>query len=526
VPTVDVNELASLGVVNDIPPYMLPPEAWNIGLNVRYSNRGVEALTGWQTIFDAPPVAPHFLLPIVTAAQNFWLYFSLTKAYVWDGATHADITRAVGGDYTATNTFDLNGTIFNGVPIFNNGSDVPQFRANMTAGTKFANLTNWPGNLRAAIVRSVGPYLVAVNLTEGGVALPHSVQWSHPADPGSIPSSWDITDPTKDAGRSDLPDVNSGLLREALPLSSNLILYKDNSTWVMSPSGSARFPFSFKTLFETSGIMAPRCVALTGDGTRHVVLTQDDVIWHNGSSWESILFERQRTTLFNEIDTTNYKTCFVFTLPLRDEVWICYPTAGQTQPNKALIWNYKQGQKGVISYADGITFRHAAIGNIEGASDELWSTGTDEWDEDTGPWSELSRRRVVLAGTDATKFYNMDRTNQRDGVDFTSTLQRISLSIIGRKRNGDWIEDHEVLKLYHRLWPKLQGGPINVRAGAQEVVDGPVSWGPLGSYDASAERFVELEEISGAAVGIEWSSSGVAWRLDGYKIDISILGNF
>lgn len=525
-PPVEIDDLATYGVISDIPPYQLPPEAFSFGLNVRYSNRGVEALTGWRSIFSAPPQAPQFLLPVVTASQNFWVYASSVALYVWDGASHSDVSRAAGGPYTVADTSVLNGLVFGGIPIINNGTDVPQYRPDMLAGTKFAALLNWPANLRASIVRALGPYLFALNLTEAGVVMPHTVQWSHPATPGAVPSSWDITNPAVDAGRQDLPDVNSGLIREALSLGSSLIIYKDNSTWQATPSGRTRFPFNFKTIFETSGILGPRCVTLTGDGTRHVVLTQDDVIWHNGASIDSILFEKQKTTLFNEIDTVNYKSSFLFTLPLRDEVWICYPTSGNVNPNKALIWNYKQGQKGSISFADGINFRHAAIGNIEGASDEIWDSGTDSWEEDTGPWSDLSRRRVVLAGTDAAKFYDMDRTNQRDGVDFTSTLQRTSLSVVGRKKSGEWIEDFDSIKSWHTMWPKMQGGVVNIRIGTQEVTDGAVSWGPVVTFDPQTERFVDLDDISGVSLGFELSSSGKAWRIDGYKLDLTVLGKF
>lgn len=526
-PDVEINDLASLGAILDIPPYMLPPEAWSLALNVRFTNRGVERLLGWEQIFGTPGVAPHFVMPISTVATNYWLYAGLTKIYVFDGSTHADITRAVGGNYGATETYQWNGTILGGIPIFNNNVDVPQFRANMTAGTKFADLTNWPATLRAAVIRSFGPYLMAFNLTESGTSKPHTIAWSHPADPGSIPSSWDHTDPTVDAGRKDLEDVNSGIILEALPLGGQMFIYKENSTWRAVPIGG-RFIFDFKTVFETSGILAPRCVALTADGKRHCVVTQDDMIWHNGSQVVSILDQRDRETLFSEMDTVNYYNSFLFDYPLRGEMWFCYPTAGQIQANKALIWNYRQGgEKGVVSFVDGITFRNAAIGNVEGDSSELWSDGTDEWDVDTGPWSEFARRRVVLVGTDATKFYNLDKTATRDGVSFSATLRREGLSIIGRTRQGQWIEDHQVNKMWQRLWPKIQGGPVNIRVGAAEIVNGAVTWGPYVSFDPALGRTADIDPVSGAAIAIEFTTTAnVSWRLDGYKASITPLGQF
>lgn len=523
---IDINDLAKYGVVNDVKPYMLPPEAWTMALNMRYRDGAPESLLGWEQIFGTPPVAPHFIMPISTPATNYWLYASLAKIYVWDGTTHADITRTVGGDYTGTETAQWNGTILGGIPIFNNGVDVPQFRADMTAGTRFANLTNWPANLRTRVMRAFGPYLMAFGLTEAGTVKPHTVLWSHPADPGSIPSSWDSTDEARDAGRKDLEDVNSGIIYDALPLQSTMYVYKETSTWKVTPIGG-RYIFDWKTLFETSGILGPRCVALTGEGTRHLVVTQDDAIWHNGNKVVSILDKRQRARLFSEMDTVNYRNSFMFTNPLSTEIWFCYPTTGNTNPNKALIWNYGNGgENGVISYADGITFRNAAIGDIEGDSAELWSEGVDEWSEDTGPWSEFTRRRVVLAGTDATKFYNMDRGATRDGVSFTQTLQREGLSIIGRKRTGEWIVDHQNLKLLQRLWPKVTGASVSIRLGKQEVVDGPIEWGSVVVFDPTLGRAADNDPISGAAIALEFSTLSKSWKLDGYKMAIATLGQF
>lgn len=524
-PDIDINDLASLGVINDVKPYMLPPEAWTLALNMRYRDKAVESLLGWEQVFGTPPVAPHFLMPISTVATNYWLYSSLTKIYVYDGVAHTDITRTVGGNYTATETYQWNGTILGGIPIFNNGVDVPQYRADMASGTEFENLPNWPANLRARVIRAFGPYLMAFGLTEAGVVKPHTILWSHPADPGSVPSSWDSTVLSNDAGRKDLEDVNSGVILDAMPL-TNMFIYKENSTWRATHIGG-RFIFDFKPFLETSGILAPRCVALTGDGKRHCVVTQDDMIWHNGNRIVSILDDRQRTKLFAEMDTLNYGNSFMFCNPLASEIWFCYPTTGMTNPNKALIWNYKEGgEKGVISFADGITFRNAAIGSIEGDSSELWSDGTDEWDEDTGPWSEFLRRRVLLAGTDATKFYNMDRGSTRDGVAFLQTLQREGLSVVGRKRNNEWIVDHQNRKLFQRLWPKVTGNAINIRLGSQELVDGPVSWGGAVEFDPTIGRAADNDPISGAALAIELSSSSKSWRLDGYKAAITLLGQF
>lgn len=531
-PNIEIDDLGSLGTIRDPPPYQLPPEAWSLGSNMRVLDGGMERLLGWTSIFGTPLGDPHFSVPLTTAAQTYWLYMSLTKGFVYDGTNHVDITRA-SADYSALDTVNWNGTVLGGIPILNNGVDVPQYWATADTGTLLDDLPNWPSTLRAAVVRSIGPYLVAVNLIDTGQNLPHTIQWSHPADPGSIPVSWDYTDPTVDAGRKDLDDVNAGLILDAVPLQSNLIVYKQNSIWLMTPSGG-QFIFNFNKFLETVGLLGPRCAAASGDGLRHICATQDDIIWHNGNQAHSILNGIQKRRLFNDIDTNNYANSFMFANPQYSEMWFCYPSQGQEYPDRAIIMK-DIGSGFVVSEADGITFRNATIGPIEGDNDETWDANEELWDDDTGPWSVVTRRKVLLSVPASSKFLLLDSGVDRDGVAFTGLLQREALAIIGKKRTGEWIEDFEHLKLVDSFLPKVQGGPINVRLGTQQLVEGAITWGPLTVYDPSAgtlddDNFaqgimVDMEPVSGRAIAVEFSAA-VPWRIDGYKISLTVLGSF
>lgn len=522
--TIDINDLATIGLVRDVPAYQLPPEAWSVAENVRFVDDGVERLLGWTSTFGSPPVDPCFAMPIVTASQTFWPYVSLEKAYVWDGTNHTDITRVSGGDYATTKTADWNGTILGGVAIFNNGIDDPQFWATASTGTPLAKLTNWPANTKAKVLRAFGPYLIAINVVKNGNAYPHMVKWSHPADPGSVPSSWDETDPTVDAGEKDLEDTVSGILVEALPLQSAMFLYKQGSTWRMTNIGG-QFIFQFDKFLETSGILAARCACVTGDGLRHVVATQDDIIVHNGTVASSILSKRQKKALAAAIDTTNYANSFMFCNPIYDEVWFCYPTQGQTIPNRALIWNYKNGEKGVISEAD-IGFENAATGPIENSSDETWASVTGSWDDDTEAWSTLQRRKVVCCNPSGRKFYLLDSGLLKDGMNYNATLQREGLAVVGRKRSGEWIVDFERRKFVNGLWPKITGGPVNIRIGYQDFPHAASTWRPAVIFNPATD--IKIDAVgSGRAFGVEFATAdAVHWRIDGYKIDIEQTGRF
>lgn len=532
--TIEIDDLARIGVIRDTPAYMLPPEAWTAVLNMRMVDDGVNSMLGWESTFGTPGVAPHFLMPIRTASTTFWLYTSLTKAYGYDGTTHTDITRAAGGNYTASNSREWNGCILGGIPVVNNGVDVPQQWATVALATPLTALTNWPAALRAKVVRNFGPFLVALNLTDTGVAKPHRVRWSHPADPGSVPSSWDVTDPTKDAGENDLSDSKAGVIVDGLPLGGTFYIYKEASTWKMRFVGGRRImDLGDAAWLPDTGILAPRCVTVAKKGTMHVVATQDDIIWHNGNTVQSILSKRYRRALFNEIDTTNYQNCFMFENPDYNEVWFCYPSSGMTNPNKALVLNYTN-EGWAITEADGITFRNAVVGPVEAPGTSLWSDRSDAWDDASDTWSSIERRRAVAAATDDTKFWKLDSTNTRNGSTFTRRLQREGLALLGRKRSGDWIVDFEVMKFFSRMWPKIQGGPVDFRVGTQMLVNGAITWGDYYSFDPTTGEVTaplgvtaDPLPVSARALAIEWRTTGsVSWRLDGYKIDVQASGMF
>ena len=520
-PDIDISEVAGLGVIRDEQAHRLPPEAWSLGENVRVQDEGIKRLPGWDEVFNDPPVDPHFTMAVSTPAQTFWPYVSLTKAYVWDGTTHTDITRTVGGDYAASNTEDWNGTLLGGVAIFNNGVDIPQFWATPSIGTDLANLPNWPVDLRAKVIRSISSFLVAINLTDGSDSFPHAVQWSHPADPGSVPISWDITDPTKDAGRVDLPDVNSGPAVDALLLRDALYIYKDNATWRMRFVGG-QFIFAFDPFLTTSGLLAARCATVLGDGQRHFVVTQDDILVHNGNTAESIGEKRFKRYLFNQIDVTNFRRSFCFTNPNFSECVLCYPTAGQLQPNRAVIWNYGNN---TFTEAD-INFRNAAIGQVEVNDLGIWDTDSQPWNEDVTPWSTLQRRKVVVCDPANSRFNQLDVGTTRNGATFSATLQRQTLGLMGRDRNGKWIENFDDRKFFKRVWPKIRGGPVRIRVGFQDFVTGSITWSDQMPFDPSNMMYLDFEQ-SGRAISIEFATTDpVDWTLDGYTIEAEYGGRF
>lgn len=521
--SVEIDDVASIGVIRDTPPHQLPPEAWTLAENVRFNDTSIARCDGETQIFGTPGVAPYHALFVATASQPWWLYGGLQKIYAYDGATHTNITRQTAGvdvNYNATGAADWNSTLLGGIPILNNGIDVPQYWSSYSSAVKMANLPNWTPNMVAKVVRSFGPYLMACGITLAGVSKPNDVRWSAPANPGTVPASWDITDPSTNAGAVSLPDVDSGIILDALPLQGRFYVYKENGVWRFRNVGG-RFVFDQDAIFETIGLLATRCVAVTGDGQRHIFAANDDIYLHDGNKAVPVLPLKIKRYLYNQIDVSNFRSSFMFVNSIRDEAYFCYPQQGSATPTRAVIINYKNG---AVTERDIAPIQHASIGTVQTADATTWTTVVGTWADQSSPWSVSNRRKMVCSAPASTKFLQLDLGTTRDGSAFTGLIQRTSLAVVGKKRNGDWIEDFEVRKLVHRIWPKMSGGPVNIRLGGQDVPNGSIRWSDPKSFNPATEKYCDIQ-AEGAAIAIEISAN-VPWQLDGYKLDMVTLGRF
>lgn len=525
---VQVDNLSVAGLIKDLPPQRIPPEAFTSAMNMRFVEQKAKRIAGRTAVFGTPTVAPYFLLPVKSAAESlFWVYCSLTKAYVYAAGVHTDISRLVGGNYGATAARDWNATVHGGIPIINSGNDDLQYWATVAAATHLAILPNWTVGDRTRVIRSLGPHLVALNFSTGGGAtlFPHGVRWSHPSDPGSVPTSWDYTDETVDAGIYELPDASAGVILDGLGLRGQMFIYKEGSAWSMRFIGG-RPVFAFNQFLGQSGILATRCVGVTGDGKYHFCVSQDDIYIHDGSSDPiSLVEERMRRTIFNNIDTTNYRNSFVFCHPVFKEMWFCYPEPGATHPTRALIWNYgRRGSnvEGVLSEAE-VDFDAAAVGDTE-IADTSWDSDALSWDSDTSPWGLSNKHQLLVANPSTTKILQLDSGTLYDTTAYTSTLARETSGFIGRKWDGSPIVDFALVKFVGRLWIEATGGPLTVRLGTQSKVDGAISWSDSQVFTPTTDMYLDFEVV-GIAISVEFTATA-AFDIAGYKFEMQPAGRF
>lgn len=319
-PIFSINNWGSVGLVRDTPFYQLAPPAWTTAVGVRFREGAVQAMDGEEKIADLPPEQVAHMASFYTPSrQQLTAVMTDTKVYALQGSGLSEITRASGG-YSAFGERRWTSTNLTGVPVFNKKTDVPQAWLPAGAGTRLQDLPFWPSDWRALTVRSFRNFLIALNTQENAFDFPYLVRWSDAADPGTVPTEWQAQ-ASNLAGAVDLADTE-GHVVDCAPLGELNVVYKEDSVWAMSFVGG-RQVFGFRKLFHDFGAAGPNCVA--NYGRRHIVLTRDDIVLHDGSSWDSILTTRLRREIFATLTPEKLRGSQVFAHPAKEEVWVLVP---------------------------------------------------------------------------------------------------------------------------------------------------------------------------------------------------------
>ena len=352
------------------------------------------------------------------------------------------------------------------------------------------------------------------------------VKWSHPADPGSIPSTWDETDPTKDAGEVELADAWAGFLLDAHPLRDILVLYKEGSVWGMQHIGT-RSIFRFFKMFSDTGLLTAQAVGTFANGAQHFLATGDDLVVHDGQQMKSVLDRNFQTWVNATIDPNTFKRSYVVRNAVRKEMWFCFPELGNTWPNLALVWNWSTGTPSVRELTNASFIN---TGEIQETETTDWDSDTESWNSDISRWDELRHRpseaRLLQADPVNSRLYFMDDTNQFNTTNMVSYIERQGLAIVGQSRQGEPKVDFQSQKLVTALYPKATGDPFDIRVGSQEFPEGPVSWSAPQTFTPGVDTKVDVT-VSGKLTATRFESAAdVAWELEGYDMDVNVLGRF
>lgn len=507
------------GIVSDLAYSQSPPNALSNVTNMRYRDGEMELLLGEGDFTVAPPITPIHVMPVVIGTANYWLYAGNTKAYVTNGSTHTNLTRQTTGvdvNYAADYTKGWNGGVLNGIPVINNGVDPPQMWNPVSLTQRMQALTAWPANTLCKAIAPFGTYLIAMNITKSGTNYPHMVKWSHSADVGAAPNSWDETDPTKDAGENDLPGDDP--IVGGMALGDLFVVYKTNSTHVMRYVG-APYVFSFSQILSESGAMNPKSMAQLGRS--HVVLTQSDLILHNGSGAveRSIFDKRMRRWFFARLDEQYSDKCFLVQNPFFSEMMVCFPEVGSSTCTHAVVWNWRDD---VLSVRELRDVHHAAMGYVTASGASDWNSDLESWYMDVTGWNKdapvPARERVVLA-RDLPHLSVIDNGALIDGAPVAGFIERIGLPAGPRGQRF----------LLKSIRPRINapvGTVLKIRGGASERIGNDVTWGAEVTYTVGTDEKADTL-VSGQYLAYRIASdTAISWSIEALELEIEPLGAY
>ncbi len=508
----------------------IPVEAWDTGYNVRFRNGVIENFLGYAQDFITPSVAPHYALAVNFSGSTYIYYANGTAIWRANGTTDTDVTRTSGA-YTGGSNPLWNGGVLGGVPIMNHSAmtDYPQQWDSATS--KMKDLDNWPANTYAKVIRPFKQFLIALNIIKSGTEYPYTIKTSHPADPGTVPTSWDETDATKDTIErplSETPDI----LVDGLAMGDTFFIYKERTTWGMQYIGG-QFVFRTWKIFDEFGALAQNCAVNIPNG--QLVVTRDDVIVHNGSSWQSVITDRNKKYLFANIDPEYKEYVFASHDKKFNEVWICYPKLGNNSPYAydALVWNYKDNTwtRRILC---GI--RHIMIGQIPAVLDNSFDTGSSGTiDSELGVFNlqqfQSVQEQMLISCPADTKFYINDSGQQDDGVNQEAYFERTGLGIVGRDREGNWKTDLTSVKQVNNIIPKIATDDpnltFNVSIAEQMDQNDAVTWHTF-AYNPTTQEQIDCT-IATRFFGIAFEAvpgSTSNWRFHGYDLLFEIIGRY
>jgi hypothetical protein len=342
------------------------------------------------------------------------------------------------------------------------------------------------------------------------------MRWSDAAAQGALPLSWDFSDPTNQSGIKEFGESEDVLI-DCEPLRDSLAIYKSGSTWLAEFVGGADV-LGFRQIFTEIGALSQDCIGALG--TSHLVLTGDDVVLHDGNSARSLLDKRARRWLFNRIDATNYRHCWVAMDYSNREAHIAFPQQGETHATMALVWNWAEDT--LYPFDLGGPMTHGAYGIITGSA-STFDTETTAFDGDAKIFDEESfspfKRALVMTRGNVAKAIQYGIGETYDGVPMTCYAER-SGTVIS--------EDLGTIKRVWRLWPQVVGSPgdtLVFRIGAREALSGSVAYTGPYTFTIGTDNWIDVRfDARVIDLRVEYSGSNT-FRLHGMLVDYEDSGD-
>ena len=498
------------GLALDIPANEVGPDFYTGGNNVLFRDGFAERIGGNRQVYTQNDVNPVYHLLNVRAPggvteSNFWLVFGTN---VIKALETTNINNITGASLTSVaNPWQWASTLLNNIPCFTNGLDIPRYWAG-DVGTSSANLPGWPAGTICKSIAAFKFHLFALDIDGPSGHFESQILWSDAAPPGSVPSTW-IASASNQAGDTILADT-PGPAMCAAALQDTLLVFKRSSTYAVNFVGGNEV-FSIRLLDGVHGALTRHSAIDVGG--KIFVVSDGDIFLTDGVNWQSISIERVRDRLFSQLEQSSYENLYCVYNRATSEVWVCYPTTGNTFADEALIYNVATDSWGVRSLTNGTCAEVGVINDT--AQSEAWDVDSQFWDNDPSAWNSAN---FSLATEQLVNGHNSAILTLEDAN--TSTILSASL-----QKNDLSMGDPERFKFVRRVHIRTNNDPgdLNIRIGARDSVTAAISYF-VDQILSAPNSYIDCL-VMGKFISVEIDSSGdKIWQVTGIDFEYELRG--
>lgn len=518
-----ISDFAKLGLNSDLMPWDLPGGFLTNINNIRINRGKLSPFGGHVTWADLPvDFEPGFMMHVGSTTSPFWLIAGTDKVYSFDGDVFSDVTSTAG--YATINDETLwQGCMLSRIPIINNPQHYPEYWSPQNGSTPLTLLpwddsNTWKDVAETAkIIRSHKQFLFALDLQSGALEIPDGVRWSAPADIGGVPSTWDHLDLTSTAGLTNLGG-DGGNIIDGLSLRDAFVVYRETGISVFDFVGG-QFVWRIRSLSSSLGMIAPdSIVEIKGD---HFLIGDGDILRNDGNRIESMLHNRIRQRFISNYDADNYINSYAVKNTVANEIWFCVPEVGNTFPNIAYIYNWKDDTWAIRDIPESV---FGAYGT-RSSPPLTWGGILGTWDSHPGTWSQkqatpLDDTIVLLnkavAPSNQGKIIFPDKTATPIEEGFDCVIERL----------GYALEGLNTVTTITSVYPHMRGpGKANIQIGSQDHPGAPVRWKPPVEFDPENDRKVDIRTTGELHCFRIFSNNFTSnWEISGIDIDYVIAG--
>jgi hypothetical protein len=343
-----LRNLAKYGVINDVDPYDLAPEAFSAGVNVRFRNGKITGAPVFRSVLHVGTTDPRFVFSSNPTAGLDLLFIGYMNGTVSRITGTTESAASITGYTPSAVEATWSSTTLANVTYVNRSDRAPWYirpsdSIFQNLGVASGSPTSWDSTWSCTLLRTCAGALVALNVTKGATNSPTMVKTSSIPLAGAIPTSWDQTLPNTLATENILSELQ-GPITDGCKFGEGLIIYGFKQAYHMYANGQSSV-YTYDPLPFKKGSLNANC-SIEFDG-KNVVFGPDDIWQHDGVSEKSICDQKTRDYIFGSLNLSKASRCFATHNPKLNEITFSYvsgdPLIAFIIPdgcNRQAVWNY------------------------------------------------------------------------------------------------------------------------------------------------------------------------------------------